>query len=140
MSDLIAPHGSRQLNALYVSDDAERARIATEAEALPSIVVSSAAASNAVMLGAGYFNPLTGYMNKADTLYLDALGTMDAEKLQKAVRRLNAETFEDYWAVPLASRSEPWAARPGIVRDWRPVPLGPVYMRFETVTPGPDVQ
>jgi sulfate adenylyltransferase len=37
-------------------------------DTLPSIVVSSAAAANAVMLGAGYFNPLTGYMNLADSL------------------------------------------------------------------------
>ena len=29
---------------------------------------SSATAANAVMLGGGYFNPLTGYMNKADAL------------------------------------------------------------------------
>ena len=30
-------------------------------------------------------------------------------------------------------------ARPGIVSDWRPVPLGQVYLRFETARPGPDV-
>ena len=35
---------------------------------MPSIVVSSATAANAVMMGGGYFNPLTGYMNKADAL------------------------------------------------------------------------
>ena len=49
-------------------DDAERAALAKEAQGLPSIVVSSAAAGNAVMLGGGYFNPLTGYMNKADAM------------------------------------------------------------------------
>jgi sulfate adenylyltransferase len=49
-------------------DARERARLAREAEGLPSLVVSSAAAANAVMLGAGYFNPLTGYMNLADAL------------------------------------------------------------------------
>jgi peptide/nickel transport system substrate-binding protein len=86
--------------------------------------------------------PLAGHcnLNKADRLYLDALGTMDPAKLQEAIRRLNAETFEDYWAIPLVSRSEPWAARPGIVTDWRPVPLGPVYMRYETAVPGTAVQ
>ena len=30
--------------------------------------MSSAAAANAVMMGAGYFTPLTGYMNRADAL------------------------------------------------------------------------
>ena len=78
-------------------------------------------------------------LNKADTLYLDALGIMDPPKLAAAVRHMNAATYDDYWAIPLASRSEPWAARPGIVSDWRPVPLGPVYLRFETALPGPDV-
>ena len=65
---MIKPHGSDTLNPLYVADDAARAALQTEAESLKSILVSSAAAANAVMLGAGYFNPLTGYMNKADAL------------------------------------------------------------------------
>lgn len=65
---MIKPHGSEKLNPLYVMDPQKRAALAKEAESLPSIVVSSAAAANAVMLGAGYFNPLTGYMNLADSL------------------------------------------------------------------------
>jgi len=65
---MIKPHGSETLNPLYVMDDAERAALAKEAEGLPSIVISSAAAGNAVMLGSGYFNPLTGYMNLADAM------------------------------------------------------------------------
>ncbi len=51
-----------------MQDDKERAALAREAERLPSLVISSAAAANAVMLGAGYFNPLTGYMNLADAV------------------------------------------------------------------------
>ncbi|MGE3541279.1 MAG: ABC transporter substrate-binding protein [Candidatus Tectimicrobiota bacterium] len=78
-------------------------------------------------------------LNRVDTLYLDALGLLDTTKLAAAVRRINAALYDDYWAIPLASRSEAWAARPGVVSDWRPVPLGPVYLRFETATPGPDV-
>jgi sulfate adenylyltransferase len=65
---MIKPHGSDVLNPLYVADDAKRQELVNEAKDLPSIVVSSAAAANAVMLGCGYFNPLTGYMNKADAL------------------------------------------------------------------------
>ena len=65
---MIKPHGSDKLNPLYVSDDAKRTELLKEAETLASIVVSSAAAGNAVMLGSGYFNPLTGFMNKADAL------------------------------------------------------------------------
>ena len=65
---MIKPHGSDTLNPLYVQDDAKRAELLKEAEGLPSIVISSAAAGNAVMMGGGYFNPLTGYMNVADAM------------------------------------------------------------------------
>ncbi len=65
---MIKPHGSDKLNPLYVQDAAKRAELLKEAEGLPSIIISSAAAGNAVMLASGYFNPLTGFMNKADTL------------------------------------------------------------------------
>jgi sulfate adenylyltransferase len=65
---IIKPHGSDELNPLYVYDSAENEALQHEAKGLASIVVSSATAANAVMMGAGYFNPLTGYMNKADAL------------------------------------------------------------------------
>lgn len=68
MGNLIKPHGSDTLHPLYIFDDAERAALAKEAEGLPSVVVCSAAAANAVMMGGGYFNPLTGYMNVKDAL------------------------------------------------------------------------
>ena len=59
---MIKPHGSEQLNPLYTDDNALR----VEAETLPAITICSAAAANAVMMGSGYFNPLTGYMTLAD--------------------------------------------------------------------------
>jgi len=65
---MIKPHGSNELNPLFVYDTAENEALQKEAEGLASIVVSSASAANAVMMGAGYFNPLTGYMSKADAL------------------------------------------------------------------------
>lgn len=65
---MIKPHGSAELNPLYVSDDTERAELQREAESLPSLLLNSAAAANAVMLAGGYFNPLTGYMNLTDAL------------------------------------------------------------------------
>jgi len=64
---LIKPHGSEHLNSLLV-DAAKKQQLLTEAESLPSLLLNSAAAANAVMLGTGYFNPLTGYMNLADAL------------------------------------------------------------------------
>ena len=83
---MIKPHGSDKLNPLYVADDAKRAELIKEAEGLPSIVVSSAAAANAVMLAGGYFNPLTGYMNVADSLSV-------AEKMRT--------TNGLFWPVPI---------------------------------------
>ena len=68
MTALIAPHGSTDLLPLFVSDAAEREALQHEAGTLASITVSSAAAGNAVMLAAGYFTPLGGFMTKADAL------------------------------------------------------------------------
>jgi len=65
---MIKPHGSDELNPLFVYDTEQRHALLAEAETLPSILLNSAAAANAVMLGGGYFNPLTGYMNLADAL------------------------------------------------------------------------
>ena len=68
MSKLIKPHGSEKLNPLFVKDENERNELLKEAKSLPSVIISSAAAANAVMLGGGYFNPLKGYTNIADAL------------------------------------------------------------------------
>lgn len=65
---MIKPHGSEALNPLLVEDAQLQQQLLAEAETLPSLLLNSAAAANAVMLGAGYFNPLTGYMNLADAL------------------------------------------------------------------------
>jgi sulfate adenylyltransferase len=65
---MIKPHGSDELNPLFVYDSEKRKALQAEAESLPSLLLNSAAAANAVMLGGGYFNPLTGFMNLADSL------------------------------------------------------------------------
>jgi sulfate adenylyltransferase len=65
---LIKPHGSDQLMPLYIEDDQARLELIETAKQLPQVLVSSATAANAVMLGGGYFTPLTGLMNKADIL------------------------------------------------------------------------
>ncbi|RLA31331.1 MAG: sulfate adenylyltransferase [Gammaproteobacteria bacterium] len=65
---MIKPHGADALNPLFVSDEAERQALIAEAESLPSLLLNSAAAANAVMLGAGYFTPLDGFMDLADAL------------------------------------------------------------------------
>lgn len=95
---MIKPHGSDELQPLYVADDARREALLKEAEQLPSLLLNSAAAANAVMLGAGYFNPLNGYMNLADSLSV-------AEKLQ-TVDGL-------FWPVPIVNLTEATDIQPG---------------------------
>jgi len=68
MADLISPHGAAALKPLYVADKSERQALEKEAVNLTRVLVSSATAGNAVMLGGGYFTPLTGFMDKTETL------------------------------------------------------------------------
>jgi sulfate adenylyltransferase len=65
---VIKPHGADALNPLLVSDAQQLEALRNEAATLPSLILNSAAAANAVMLGGGYFTPLTGYMNLNDAL------------------------------------------------------------------------
>jgi len=65
---MIKPIGSDELQPRFVADASERAALAKEAESLPSVMISSQAAGNAVMMAAGYFNPLKGFMNVADAM------------------------------------------------------------------------
>ena len=53
-----------------------------------SLEINSAAAANAVMLAAGYFNPLTGYMNKEEAL-----------KVSREMLTLN----DIFWPVPIVN-------------------------------------
>ena len=65
---MIRPHGADALKPLFVADSARRRASQAEAETLPSLLLNSAAAANAVMLGAGYFTSLEGFMNVSDAL------------------------------------------------------------------------
>jgi sulfate adenylyltransferase len=68
MKNLIAPHGSDTLKPLYIEDSSERSSIIEASKNMPKLLLNSAAAANSVMLGAGYFTPLQGYMNKEDAM------------------------------------------------------------------------
>ncbi len=65
---MINPVGSSELKALFVYDPDTHHKLSHEAESLPSVMISSQAAGNAVMMGAGYFSPLKGFMNLADAM------------------------------------------------------------------------
>jgi sulfate adenylyltransferase len=88
---MIKPHGAEQLNPRYIDDAEQRQALLSEAESLPSLLLNSAAAANAVMLGAGYFTPLAGYMNLADTLSV-------AESMET--------TDGLFWPVPIVNLSK----------------------------------
>lgn len=65
---MIKPIGTDELQPRFVYDTERHHQLAHEAESLPSIMISSQAAGNAVMMGAGYFSPLEGFMNLADAV------------------------------------------------------------------------
>ena len=65
---MIKPVGASELKPLFVYDSDKHDALMHEAESLPSVLISSSAAGNAVMMGAGYFTPLNGFMNLADAL------------------------------------------------------------------------
>ena len=62
------PVGSDTLHPLFVYDSDAHDALSHEAESLPSLLISSQAAGNAVMMGAGYFSPLAGFMNVANAM------------------------------------------------------------------------
>ena len=87
---MIKPHGSDCLNPLFVYDVERHHELQKETESLPSLLLNSAAAANAVMLGAGYFTPLPGYMGLADAISVS--GTMHT-------------TGGLFWPVPCLNRT-----------------------------------
>ena len=101
MDHLVKPHGSDSLNPLFVAGEAQRAELQREAEGLPKLLVCSQAAANAVMLGSGYFNPLTGFMNLADSL---------------AVAEGMRTTGGLFWPVPIVNVVEDASAIQGATR------------------------
>ncbi|MGF1614214.1 MAG: sulfate adenylyltransferase [Gammaproteobacteria bacterium] len=88
---MIKPHGSETLNPLFVYDVERHHELLKEGKTLPSLLLNSASAANAVMLGGGYFNPLPGYINLADALSV-------AEKMHT--------TSGLFWPVPVLNLTD----------------------------------
>ena len=65
---MISPIGSQDLQPLIVNDLSENEKLTKDAQSLPSVIISSQAAGNAVMMAAGYFSPLKGFMNLDDAM------------------------------------------------------------------------
>lgn len=102
---MIKPHGADALNPLLVTDSDQLSKLQAEAETLPSMLLSSAAAANAVMLGGGYFTPLSGYMNLADALSVaEKMHTVDGLFWPVPVLNLADDTAEIEGAARIALR------------------------------------
>lgn len=88
---MISPHGSEELKPLFVEEPELRESLSREAATLPALQINSAAAANAVMLAAGYFTPLPGYMNLADAVSVaESMRTRDGL----------------FWPVPIVNRTD----------------------------------
>jgi sulfate adenylyltransferase len=102
---MIQPHGADVLTPLLVADNTERERLLAEAAELPSLLLTSAAAANAVMLGGGYFTPLSGYMNVADALSVaEKMHTVDGLFWPVPILNLSDDTSEIDGASRIALR------------------------------------
>lgn len=98
---MIKPHGADALKPLFVDDAEAQASLRAEAEKLPSLVLNSAAAANVVMLGGGYFTPLSGFMNVAEAMSV-------AENMQT--------TDGLFWPVPVLNLTKDVAGIKGASR------------------------
>ena len=87
---MIKPYQSDCLIPRFVSDAETRAELLAESERLHSVMLNSSSASSAVMLGAGYFTPLEGFMSRSD-----AMSIADEMKTESGL----------FWPVPILNRT-----------------------------------
>ena len=90
MTNLVRPHGSRELKPLIVEDKAESEAIIRSSLDTKRLELNSSASANVVMLGAGYFTPLSGFMDKENALNV-------ARKMQT--------TEGIFWPIPIMNLS-----------------------------------
>ena len=98
MKNLIEPHGSSTLNPLFIEDVQKRERILQDADNMKKVLINSAAAANVVMLGAGYFNPLEGFMGKNDAFSV-AENLVTENGLFWPIPIINLTKIDDNFAV-----------------------------------------
>jgi sulfate adenylyltransferase len=65
MTELVAPHGGRQLRPLAVDETVAR-ELRRSAARLPQVALDSRTRGDLIMLGIGGYTPLTGFMHYAD--------------------------------------------------------------------------
>ena len=86
---MVGAYQSADLTPLFVFDAKQRDALTREAAGIRSILADSPSAASAVMLGGGYFTPLTRFMNKTDALSV-------AESMQTSDGL--------FWPVPVLNR------------------------------------
>ena len=64
MTNLVSPHGSNELKPLIIRDKTELEDTISSSSSARRLELNSSASANVVMLGAGYFTPLDGFMIK----------------------------------------------------------------------------
>lgn len=111
---MIKPIGSDVLQPLFVYDTDEHHALRHEAESLPSVIISSQAAGNAVMMGGGYFTPLKGFMTVGD-----ALGC--AENMKMSDGSFFRYRFSVCWRMSM--QSEDISGLRCAIRMWRAIPF-----------------
>ena len=90
MTNLVRPHGSDELKPLIIEDNNESKDVIDQAIDSKHLELNSSAAANAVMLGAGYFTPLNGFMDKEEALNVAR----------------NMQTKEEiFWPIPIVNLS-----------------------------------
>ena len=90
MTNLVSPHGSNKLKPLIIKDKTELEGTISASSGARRLELNSSASANVVMLGAGYFTPLDGFMDKENSLNV-------AKKMQ------TTEGF--FWPIPIMNLS-----------------------------------
>ena len=88
---MIPPYQSKILRPLLITDLAEKEEILNRTKKLPAVIADSSSVASAVMLGAGYFTPLDGFMSKADAFGI-------AEKM------ISSNGL--FWPIPILLRTD----------------------------------
>ena len=88
MTNLVGPHGSEVLKPLIIEKQDEVASLLDTYKTAPRVILNSAASANVVMLAAGYFTPLEGFMSKEDVISV-------SDKM------LTGENV--FWPIPIAN-------------------------------------
>ena len=73
-------------------------------------------------------------LERGDALYQELSGIVDPVEREERLRLLNREAYEEYWAVPVIWRHQPYAFSSNLT-GWQPINGTENNLRLETVRP-----